>query len=306
MGGGSAGLLILRLDDPGDNWICERSCLFWPGKLPNMKKHILFFFLLLLIFPYTYAQTVSDKNTLSLSIGPSFPVGHFSSTDPSDKLSGYAKAGEAIDIAFAHEVHNGFGLTAMLFGQRNGLNTNALARQLAETGIVFGFNGASPNHYPNWTIDKASWYTASLLAGITEQLPLKKNSKFSFTARALIGAAHVQSPKLNGSSKTDTSYAVISQNNASAIAFSYIAGIGLKYQCGKRIYLFLNADYFGTAPVSFKNITESIAATNGGLTVPGVYSLSNSRQPVWVASFTSNVKQPIGAINGKLGVALSL
>ena len=42
----------------------------------------------------------------------------------------------------------------MFYGQKNGLNTNTLAHEFAETGIYFGRNGSGANYYPNWVIDK--------------------------------------------------------------------------------------------------------------------------------------------------------
>lgn len=254
---------------------------------------------------YSFAQTGSDKNVLSLSIGPSFPVGNFSSVSPSNQFAGYAKVGETANISFVHKLNKNTGLMAMLYGQRNGLNTKELEQQLSGAEI-FPYNGSGFNHYPNWEIDKKSWYLESLLVGITEEFFLKRDSKFSITARALAGVAYLQMPKLNGSSKTDTSYAIITQNSAAAFGFSYLAGAGVKYTLNKRLYLLFGADYFGTATINFKNITEKIAGTSGGLIIPNYYSLSNSSNVSFGSSGTGNNKQPVGTINVNFGIGVRM
>jgi hypothetical protein len=241
-----------------------------------------------------------------LSIGASLPVGNFSSTDPSNKYSGYAKVGETINFSVVHKFYKNVGLVAMLSGQRNGLNTNLLAQQFAQTAIYFGNNGNGPNYYPNWTIDKVSWHVESFLLGIADEFFIKSSTKISFTAKALIGVANVELPRLNASSETDTSFVTITQSGASAIGFSYLAGVGLKYKCSKSIYLMLSTDYFATARINFENVTQTINATNGGLVVPKVYSLSNSRLPPQVISYTGTNSQPVGSININFGVGLKL
>jgi len=270
-----------------------------------MNRRIIALGCLLSLTPSAHSQsfdTSPSRNLLSLSIGPSFPAGPFSSTNASDNSSGYAKTGEAVNLSFIHEIHNGFGLTALLLGQRNPLNTGALTRQLDGTG--FEVNGSS-RHYPNWTADKTSWFTGSLLVGITKKILLGPDSRFSVAARALVGAAHVQSPKISANSKSDTSYAILTQNSGSAFAFSYLTGVGLFYHLRKHLSLLFGADYFATTSASFKNSTATFATTTGGLNVPGVYSLSNSSQPIWAVTSTNTVKQPLGSINLHLGASFA-
>jgi hypothetical protein len=275
-----------------------------------MNRLIIAFGCLFFMTYSAYSQTADSsrhdpetKNVLSLSIGASIPVGAFASTKPSDNSSGNAGTGEAINLSFTHKLHNGFGLTVQLLGQRNPLNTGGLGRQLDGTGYWFY---RSYRYYPNWTVDKASWYTGSLLVGITKKISLAPNSRFSVAGRALIGAAHVQSPAINANSKSDTSYAILTQNSGSAFSFSYLAGAGLQYHLHKHISLLFGADYFGTTPVSFKNTAKVFTATIGGLAVPGVYSFSNILQPMWSESSTHTIKQSLSAINLHLGASLTL
>ena len=271
-----------------------------------MKGQIFLFSICLALLQNSYSQPNKDKNLITLSIGPSLPVGSFASTDPSNNLAGYAKVGEALNISIVHKLNKNIGLVAMLYGQRNGLSTNLLARQFGETGIYFENNGSGPNYYHNWVIDKKSWYLESFLLGITDEFFIKRDSKFSFAVKALIGVANVQLPKLNASSKTDTSFATITQNSASAIGLSYLASVGLNYKLTKRLCLIFSLDYFGVVQVNFKNVTETITATNGGLVVAGIYAFSNSAKfPQLIASTSSN-KQPIGSLNANFGIGIKL
>jgi hypothetical protein len=272
----------------------------------NMKGQIVLFSFCVMALQNAYSQNQNDKTVVSFSLGASLPVGNFSSTDPANKFSGYAKVGETINFSLVHKFYENVGLIAMLYGQRNGLNTNLLAQQFAQTAIYFGNTGNGPNYYPNWSIDKMTWYSESFLLGITDEFFIKSSTKISFTAKALIGVANVQLPRLNASSTTDTSFVTITQSGASAIGFSYLAGVGLKYKCSKNIYLMLGTDYFGTSQIDFKNVTQTITATNGGLVVPKIYSLSNSRLPPQAISYTGTNSQPVGSININLAVGIKL
>jgi hypothetical protein len=269
-----------------------------------------------LMIRLSYAQTFPDKNTISFSIEASLPVGNFSSTDPSNNLSGYAVPGVSANFSFNHKLNKQLGLTAILYGQRNGINTKTLADQLDKTYFFPQFiNALDPpifqpggqEIYYNWNIEKKYWYLESVMLGVTEELPFKKNNKFSLVAKALIGAAYAQSPTLNGKSISDTSYSVFYQSGASAFGFSYILSTGMNYKLSDKLYLKLDAYYFGTSRLNFKKITQNIATTYGGLVVPGVYTLSNSYMPsIWESSTTEPNKQPFGTLNISVGIGLIL
>lgn len=101
-----------------------------------MKKAVKFIFTIsILMIRFSYAQIIPGQNTLSFSIGPSIPVGNFSSSNPSNNLSGYAVTGISANFSFNHKLNKQFGITAMLYGQRNGINTNTLSGQLDKFSI---------------------------------------------------------------------------------------------------------------------------------------------------------------------------
>jgi hypothetical protein len=271
-----------------------------------MVRHIFIFTLSFFVIQCSHSQSISDKNTLSIWVGPSFPLGNFSSTDPSNYSSGYANPGGSAILSFEHKVKKELGLVVMIYGERNGLNTSALAAQFENTGFFAGYVPGPPRYYPNWTIDKNSWYLESVLAGVSEEIPLEKNNDISFIAKGLIGIAYGQSPRLNAKSRSDTSYTTITQNGASAFGFSYLLMAGVKCRLNSKIQLLVTVDYFGTTPLEFENLTESIITTNGGLTIPKLYSFSNSVDPIIAVSSTGSSKQPVGSINVHVGLGLTL
>jgi hypothetical protein len=264
-----------------------------------------FFAISLLGFQYSYSQTEKGENILSLSIGPVLPIGSFSSTNPSSQYLGNAKVGETINFSIEHTLSKNSGLIAMLYGQRNGLNTNSLGRQFDETGF-WGYNGYAPRYYPNWVVDKKSWSLESLLLGVTKDFPFKTNPKFSFSAKALVGVANVQFPKIYATSKSDTSFAEISLNNASTFGLSYLASVGVKYKLSKKLCLMFSTDYFGTSKIDFGGVAGTIASTNGGLVIPHTYSISNSPGPPAIENTRATEKQPIGTININFGIGMKL
>lgn len=272
--------------------------------LSSSKKK---FLIIIIVFSYpnTNLFCQSSKSTLSLSIGPSFPLGNYAKTDPANNLSGYSKAGESINISFNYKLNNGVVFEAMLYGERNGLNTKAFANQFSEVGF-FTFYG-DPRYYSNWTIDKKSWNVESLLLGVTRHWLIgKPNSRISILAKTLVGLANVQSPELNANSKTDTSYVILHQNNSSAIGTSFLLSAGAEYKLSKNLGILFSCEYYGTTQIFFKNLTEIIAATNGGLGVPEIYSLSNSVSTYIAESYADNNKQTISSININLGICFTL
>ena len=271
----------------------------------KISRHIISLGIAALVFLTAYTQQPSGKTFLEISAGPSFPLGNFGSTAPRNLLSGYAKTGQTMNISFGYRLRKSLAITAMLSGQRTPLNTAVMAQQLSQGPIYFGFNSGQANYY-NWKLDKETWYAASLLAGIMDDMPLSANGKTGLSAKALIGVVNLRAPKADGAGVTDTSYAVMSHNGGSGFGLSYAASLGVTYQLSSRSCLTAGLSYFGTGKIPINNITEIIAATNGGLVVPNVYSLSNSRLPPQQITAAGSTHQVIGVLNVNLGIRIKL
>lgn len=278
-----------------------------------MHKKLLLATFLIFTITCCFAQKVNDQNVLSASIGVSVPVGDYASASPANDNSAYAKVGGHLNIEFEHKLSNRFGLIAVLHGQTSSMNNTKLAAQYSQVQFPQGvYTLTNPNDppptpqyesYPNFKVDKHSWYTEALLVGAATHLPLGTANKMFFTAKAAVGVAHVTSPKLYASSVTDTAAAYVTQNSSSAFGFAYMGGLGLEYKLAKKLGLVFGADYFGTG-VTFKQVTETATFLHG-FTVPGVIEPGNANS---ISQFktTSGQKQPVASINIHAGVTFVL
>ena len=128
-----------------------------------MKKTFLTAAFLLFIFLNSYSQIGKQKGYLSLTIGPSFPIGNYAKSDVTNSLSGLAKMGGVINISYCRLTGKNFGIAATLLGQINPLNIHSMEQSFAQVK----FNSLAPilvsepgqpipnlpgNTYPNWKL----------------------------------------------------------------------------------------------------------------------------------------------------------
>ena len=268
-----------------------------------MKQLLLFLAIAILPATPSFSQTTFGKNTLSISAGPSFAVGNFAKTDPSNVLAGFGGKGQNVNLSFNYHLNQYVGIVAMIYGERNAVNTKALAEGYSKT-FYAGKNG-SYNKYRNWEVSKSVWLTGSALIGISGEFKKTQSQKMSIIGKALTGVAYVQSPTIDANSKTDTSYAVIKRNKVNDIGQSFFVSGGVKYAFGKRAAVTLTGDFF-TTEVTFKNVSEEFASTDGGLVVPRLYSISNSKLTPNFSAYLGNFKQSVSSININLGFTFLL
>jgi hypothetical protein len=288
-----------------------------------MKKLLAITAALATCWSYTFAQTTASKNSLAVTAGVSVPLGSYGSTAKTNLFyynpythhagSGYAQAGPNVQVSFTHALNSHWGITGMLYGAQNTINSTTKAQQLNTTGFGAGFFGSTGGgttppqpqyeYYPNWHVDKNSWYTAALLAGATFNLPLRAN-RLSFTATAAAGAAYISMAKIRAYSITDTAAAYITQNSVHAIAPAINVNAGLHYHLSRKISLAFTAGYFATTNALFKNVTLNTATLHGytatGQLTPQIQQYSSFTQ------YTSTQKQSVSAITANAGISISL
>lgn len=287
-----------------------------------MKKTLALFLALSTFCIHLFAQTATSKNSLTVTAGVSVPLGSYGSTAKTNLFyynpythhagSGYAQAGPNVQVSFTHALNSLWGITGMFYGTQNTINSTTKAQQLNTTGFAEGVYGSTGGgtppqpqyeYYPNWHVDKNSWYTAALLAGATFNLPLQA-SKLAFTATAAAGAAYVSMAKIRAYSITDTAAAYITQNSVHAIAPAINVNAGLQYHLSRKISLAFTAGYFATTNASFKNVTLNTATLHGysatGLPIPPNQQYSSFMQ------YTSTQKQSVSAITANAGICVSL
>ncbi len=263
-------------------------------------RKLTFLLVIIIITPFQlFAQYNSERSSLSISIGTSVPVGDFSKTDPNNTSAGYAKTGETLTLSFGYKLTKTIGLEAAVYGQRNALNTGEYEKQLGETYFF-----RDERNYSNWEVEKKRWMTGSVLAGVTGEYAIDQTNKISIKAKALAGFALVKSPDLKAESKSADAYAVFSGEYGSAKGISVLLGVGIQYKLNNRFSLFLNSDYFTTRKISFKDSKEAIIATDGGLIVPGLYNIENSRNAPLSFGQIGNREQTISSLNLNTGLRL--
>ncbi|MGC4034909.1 MAG: hypothetical protein QM764_03035 [Chitinophagaceae bacterium] len=274
-----------------------------------MKKIVLSAVFSLFVTIILFAQ---KKNSLEFSFGPSFAVGAFGGRNLDNPKSGYAGAGQQVNVGYTYKLTKKFGLSALLYAQRNLINRNKLNDHFSGTNMganfVFGttttvistqpMNPPPPVYYTNWSIEKKAWLAASLLVGGTADLPFHETGKLSFIANGMIGLIAIKSPKIEATSETDTSATHFSQTSKSGFGFAYLLRAGLKYKLNSRIALQVAVDYMASSPVTFKKVqaTETTVTMTTGSSFP-TYSQ---------ATQTADAKQSLQAINLNAGIVLQL
>src|ERR1700754_2210352 len=98
-----------------------------------MKKKILTATALLFIVIAVSAQNSPGKSSIELAIGASIPFSNYASGETKLFNKGYAKTGEAITVSYFHPTEGKVGWLAILFGQRNPLNTASLENKYSNS-----------------------------------------------------------------------------------------------------------------------------------------------------------------------------
>jgi hypothetical protein len=196
---------------------------------------------ILLLASNVYSQ---DKGYIAVSLGPSIPTGDFASKDMDNNSAGFAKTGAIFDISFRYKLKNNFGVTAILRGQANQLDAQAIADEMSNK---FGISG---------TVKTNSWGIGGLLVGGYSTIPVAK--QLTFESRLMIGFVTASSPDISINFNIMSESGWVKQNTVTSSAFAYLAGVGLKYDAGKRVCLLANIDYLGAKP-KFKDVETAFS-----------------------------------------------
>jgi hypothetical protein len=232
-----------------------------------MKKITFLFSVLLLCILNTSAQR---KGFLSLSVGPSLPLGDYGSVNMNNDKAAFATTGHNIDLGYATTLGKNIGIAVMYRYQANPFDEEAFETILDDI---------DPSY--KWTMDCEDWTSASLMLGLYGSFPID-SSHVSFEMKAMFGYYSSTYPgyKLSAFYNGDTYW--IRQDNQSAGTLGYLIGAGFKFNVGERVCILLNADY-SAADLEFERVT---ATSNIGL------------------SGTGTIDQKIQTFNVTLGVGL--
>lgn len=244
-----------------------------------MKKQLGLFLILLSV--YSVGKSQDKKGYIGISFGTSIPTGDFASKDIDNEAAGFATYGASFEISLAHKVGNSnFGFCALLRGQFNPTDANALVQELA-------------TQHPNaiWHIESDGWGIGGIMFGGFGQFTLTE--KINFQTRLMLGFLNATSPEIliNGSAPPGTlgsgnssESAWFKQSSAVANSPALLLGVGYTYDLGEKFYILFNVDYLAAKP-EFSQV--EISDSYGNLT-----------RNTW--------KQTYGSVNITGGIALKI
>ncbi|MFN5335325.1 MAG: hypothetical protein ACK5BV_09075, partial [Bacteroidota bacterium] len=174
-----------------------------------MKNLLLLVSFLVFNIFHSFAQ---DKGYIAISVGPSFPTGDFASKDMDNESAGFAKTGAIFDLSFAYKIGKNFGVTALLRGQSNKVDAQAIADEVSKqlTSDITG------------TVRTSSWGVGGFLVGGYGSFPVAK--QLSFDSRLMAGFISATSPDMTINLSGTGGSGWVKQNTASGTAFAYLLG----------------------------------------------------------------------------------
>ncbi|HTR31938.1 MAG TPA: outer membrane beta-barrel protein [Puia sp.] len=231
----------------------------------------------------TVAAKAQQKpaNFIGLEGGISLPLGNFGKASTATAMtsiegtvndpSGYAKAGEFGGVNGAYFFSRHFGIGGLFrYGTYNLKGVDSLSQGYEESFDVDQTTTTVTN-YKMW----------SLMPGLYFDLPLA--GKLSLTARGLVGISHTTTPQITVAIEDGgVEDPPVIQSSASATAFAFDLGAGLKYSIIRCLDVNLRADYFYTKP----NFTIANSGRN-----------NNAGREV------TNYNQALSSVNFSLGIA---
>jgi hypothetical protein len=223
------------------------------------------------------AQTADPKSKsfVALSGGYSGLMGNLIKSDYADNTSGYAnRSGFNTGVEGAYYFHKYIGIGGVYSYASfatNGLQT--LADGYKED---FGVDSTTVNVKGRYSMN-------NVLAGPYFSFPFKK---FTLDIRAVAGICVMKTPEFT-TYLEDQENATFSQNAASATAFAYQAGIGLRYALFKNFGVRISTDYFGTNP-DFK-VSNTNRMNNAGRLI------TEYHQPVSMLHYNFGLVYQFGA-----------
>ncbi len=212
-----------------------------------MKPQFLLSILMVFITVIGYSQ---DKGYIAVSVGPSFPSGDFGSKDVNNESAGLATTGAIFDITFAQKFGKNLGMTLMLRGQANGVDTDPLVNELI---------AEAPD--ASWSAEAETWGIGGFLGGLYGSFPMGASGKVTFDTRAMIGYINATSPQITIYGNYLGTPFWVNTESASAGAFAYLLGAGFRFNLGNHFCILTNLDYLGARPEFYDVATTSSIGT---------------------------------------------
>lgn len=244
----------------------------------------------------TKSASAQPPGTLTVSFGPSFPVGAFASKNGNELSSGLANAGELAALDWWQPISKSpFGMIASIRFAMNGVDSKATLEPLEESEPTY-----------QWSMKKSHWSSGAILVGGYYQLPLTR--RLDLRVNLEVGAALCYLPAQSVTGVHDSAGVgavdLIQANvgKAHAVTLTALAGAGLSYHLTPHYSLLLHAGYSYLDP-SFQNVHRTVYFAQG-LIVPGDLSLSNAAS-LSVFSETRSYTQAMSSVGVTVGFGYS-
>ncbi len=229
-----------------------------------MIKKILFLSLIFCSPVFLHAQEFEKKSSISISVGPSIPVGTFALKDIADDKAGLASVGGFATIAYQYQFSRFFGLVGALNGRIHGVDKNALQLYTVPTG-----SGSS------LSLTTTTWNFFSIMAGISQLIPITKDEKLTLEVKEQVGIQFSNSPEIQIAGFIPGVGTINSiEQSQSKKSFAYGLSFGFNYKIGEKLGLKFHSEYQGASPrfayangdvVSTYGLRQNTSAINVGL-----------------------------------------
>lgn len=189
-----------------------------------MKK-LLVLCLALLVSSVLIAQgsrnTLTKKSFFAFHAGPSFPLGDFSSSNPANDEAGLAKTGFNTGINYGYRINEGLGVEAAIFYNQYATNDVKMVIDMGDGTETLNMSAGA-------------WKLYGLTLGPSLYFSPGKNIRAGI--HVLGGFSSVRAPAfyLNNEMITDIDW---------GIGPVVQAGLNLKIDAGKQVFIFLAGDY---------------------------------------------------------------
>jgi opacity protein-like surface antigen len=229
-----------------------------------MRKSGLAFFLALWTVANLKAQT--SRWSMNVEAGAAIPVGEFGKKDLLDPGSSFAGIGPEVAISLSRSLSPNFGLSLLMTGQQNDVDSRTMDKNLQNIYPGSQFNSVSSN----WMLGKM------MLGGYVAKALDKKNRLF-ISARILAGLCKTNNYRFSQAVRTaaDTTilgavgnqYSYTSNQQDLKWGFAYAAGAGLRVRLDQNISLRTDIDFSATSQRFLKS-SYTPGGPSSGNTVP--------------------------------------
>ena len=201
--------------------------------------------LVIALLIYVFNVFSQEKGYIAVSLGPSIPLSDFASKDIDKESAGFAKTGAIFDISFGYKIGKNFGVAALLRGQANKTDAQAMANEM----------GNKMSFQVDTRVESKAWNIGAFMLGGYATVPLEK--KLSFESRIMFGFMSATYPNVTFTFSDADESVLVKRTGSTATSFAYLMGAGIRYNAGKRLCLLANFDYLGSNP-EYKDVETTL------------------------------------------------